>query len=267
MKKYVVVLATLVCFGCAHKNQEVKTPEVVASCFGDGENQELCKAERINDENKVVTTRCVGAQNRNALASLRGKCVEKICSPGSNTDCQIRGEVAVLDQYSELVRHRFFDDDDGSAENSSKAGDVAKSNNKKGKNKKSEELDVDPTAKLPKLPAKAEPVAKKVTPKPVSQTPAEPAPIHVTLKADTTTTTAAAPAAAAAPTVAKATGAPKQAVATKATVAKASSAAASKGRKPASVSGASEISKKGCASKKKDGKSSKNAKCLVRAKN
>lgn len=250
MKKYVVVLATLVCFGCAHKNQEVKTPEVVASCFGDGEkNQELCKAERINDENKIVTTRCIGSQNRNALASLRGKCVEKICSQESNTDCQIRGEIAVLDQYSELVRHRYFDDEEGGSENQSKTGDVAKAKTKKGKSKKSEELDVDPTAKLPKLPTKPEPIVKKVAPKPADQAPAEPAPINVTLKADTAATTPVAAAVAPKPTLAKA------------------EIASVKHRKPASVSGNSEAPKKGCASKKKDGKSSKSAKCLIRAKN
>jgi hypothetical protein len=256
LKKYVVVLATLVCFGCAHNKHEVKAPEVVASCFGDGEkNQELCKAERVNDENKIVTTRCIGTQNRNALASLRGKCVEKICSQESNTDCQIRGEMAVLDQYSELVRHRYFDDEEGSSENQSKSGDVAKAKIKKSKNKKNEELDVDPTAKLPKLPVKAEPVVKKVVPKPADQAPAEPAPINVTLKADT------------APTAPPAVTTAAVATPPKATIAKASVAVPTKGRKPASVSGASENPKKGCASKKKDGKTSRSTKCLIRAKN
>jgi hypothetical protein len=190
LKKYVVVLAALVAFGCAHK-QEVKAPEIVASCFGDGENQDVCKAERVSDENKVVTTRCIGAQNRNALASLRGKCVEKICGKGSNTDCQLRGEVGVLDQYSELMRHRYFDDEEGgsqSAANSSQPKKISKVKGKKGKKAieaAQQELDVDPTAQLPKMPAKPEPVVQKPAPKPASQEPAEPAPINVTLKADT----------------------------------------------------------------------------------
>jgi hypothetical protein len=180
LKKYVVVLAALAAFGCAHK-QEVRTPEIVASCFGDGESQDVCKAERINDESKVVTTRCIGVQNRNALASLRGKCVEKICSKGSNTDCQLRGEVGVLDQYSELMRHRYFDDEEGGAQTAQTSGQgkkISKGKGKKGKKamEAQQELDVDPTAQLPKMPAKPEPIVQKA---------AEPAPINVTLKADT----------------------------------------------------------------------------------
>ncbi len=222
MKKYVVVLAALVAFGCAHK-QEVRTPEIVASCFGDGESQDMCKAERVNDEDKVVTTRCIGAQNRNALASLRGKCVEKICSKGSNTDCQLRGEVGVLDQYSELMRHRYFDDEEGGAQ--SVAGtQPAKKISKKGKKGKKavevqQELDVDPTAQLPKMPTKPEPIVQKPAPKPASQEPAEPAAINVTLKADT------------------AKAAPSQVAAT------------TQVRKPASVSGSGEGFKKVCVSK------------------
>lgn len=190
MKKHVVVLLTLAVFGCAQK-PVIKAPEVVASCFGDGENQDMCKAERTNEEDKIVTTRCIGAQNRNALASLRGKCVEKICTKGSNTDCQLRGEVAVLDQYSELKRHQYFAEEEQS-ENSAPAKKVVKG--KKGKAKKgaaaaseqpAADIDVDPTAQLPKMPAKPEPVVAKPAPKPVAKEPAEPAPINVTLKADT----------------------------------------------------------------------------------
>lgn len=222
MKKYVVVLAALAAFGCAHK-QEIKTPEIVASCFGDGESQDVCKAERVNDESKVVTTRCIGSQNRNALASLRGKCVEKICSKGSNTDCQLRGEIGVLDQYSELMRHRYFDDEDGGSQSAQQASaqskKISKAKGKKGKKamEAQQELDVDPTAQLPKMPAKPEPIVQKAAPKAVSQEPAEPAPINVTLKADT---------AKAAPTV-----------------------AATTSRKPASVAGSAEGFKKVCVAK------------------
>ncbi|WP_413557340.1 hypothetical protein [Bdellovibrio sp. HCB209] len=214
MKKHVVVLLALVVFGCAQK-PVVKAPEVVASCFGDGENQDMCKAERINDQDKVVTTRCIGAQNRNALASLRGKCVEKICSKGSNTDCQLRGEVAVLDQYSELKRHQYFAEEEQS-ENATPAKKIVKG--KKGKAKKAgkdetapaADLDVDPTAQLPKMPVKEEPVAAKPAAKPVAKEPAEPAQINVSLKPDTSSAVSVAaskrkPAnAAAAPAVAQA---------------------------------------------------------------
>ncbi|WP_413581802.1 hypothetical protein [Bdellovibrio sp. HCB288] len=185
MKKHVVVLLALVAVGCAQK-PVIKEPEIVASCFADGEKQEMCKAERTNDDGKIVITRCIGSTNRNALASLRGKCVERICTKGSNNDCQIRGEMGVLDQYSELVRHKFFaeDEEDGAAVAPKK---IAKAKKKKGKGAVKaveQELDVDPMAELPKMPEKPEPVVKKAAPKAVSQEPAEPAAINVTLKAD-----------------------------------------------------------------------------------
>ncbi|MEK2688445.1 hypothetical protein [Bdellovibrio sp. GT3] len=184
MKKHVVVLLALVAVGCAQK-PVVKEPEIVASCFADGEKQEMCKAERTNDDGKIVITRCIGTTNRNALASLRGKCVERICIKGSNNDCQIRGEIGVLDQYSELVRHKFFAEDEEETAVAPKK--ISKIKRKKGKGTVKaveQELDVDPMAELPKMPEKPEPVVKKAAPKPVSQEPAEPAAINVTLKAD-----------------------------------------------------------------------------------
>ncbi|WP_413584403.1 hypothetical protein [Bdellovibrio sp. HCB274] len=187
MKKHVVVLLALLAVGCAHKPVQ-KEPEIVASCFADGDKQDMCKAERTNEKNEIVITRCIGQTNRNALASLRGKCVERICTKGSNNDCQVRGEIAVLDQYSELVRHKHFAEEE--EENFQAPKKIAKfKKGKKGKGAlKAEaavaELDVDPMAELPKMPEKPEPVVKKAPPKAVSQEPAEPAQINVTLKAD-----------------------------------------------------------------------------------
>ncbi|WP_413574760.1 hypothetical protein ACLVWU_11065 [Bdellovibrio sp. HCB290] len=184
MKKHVVVLLALLAVGCAQK-PVVKEPEIVASCFADGDKQDMCKAERTNEKNEIVITRCIGQTNRNALASLRGKCVERICTKGSNNDCQVRGEIAVLDQYSELVRAKHFAEEEDDAAPAPKK--IAKFKKKKGKGAikaEAQELDVDPMAELPKMPEKPEPVVKKAPPKAVSQEPAEPAPINVTLKAD-----------------------------------------------------------------------------------
>lgn len=130
---------------CSHTRPKT-TPEVVASCFSDGENQELyCKAQRNNEEGLIVTTRCIGTQNREAAPALRGKCVEKICSEGSNTDCQVRGEFAVLQQYAELMTSGQFVDESKSTPMKAKV---------RGKTKGAE-IDTDPSAKLVALPVAA----------------------------------------------------------------------------------------------------------------
>lgn len=99
--------------GCAFFGKRNTAAEKVPSCFSDGENQSThCKAKRVLDDGRVATTRCIGALNQHANAALRGKCVEKICSEGSNTDCQIKGEIAVLGEYSDLAAARLFDADE-----------------------------------------------------------------------------------------------------------------------------------------------------------
>lgn len=109
-----------------------RPPEVVPSCFSDGENQELyCKSQRTNEEGKIVVTRCIGVQNKEAKPSLRGKCVEKICSEGSNTDCLVKGEFAVLEQYAELATSRLFVDDETQDPKARKVG-VPKDRGRKG---------------------------------------------------------------------------------------------------------------------------------------
>jgi hypothetical protein len=103
--------------GCSLFGPDSKRkPEVVPSCFSDGENQAaLCKSQRVNEDGKTVVTRCIGSQNPESKAILRGKCVEKICSEGSNTDCQIKGEFGVLEQYTEIVTAKLFAADEAAA--------------------------------------------------------------------------------------------------------------------------------------------------------
>lgn len=193
MKTSVVGILLLILIGCSHSAPK-RGPEIVASCFSDGEEQEpMCKSQRVAEDSRVVVTRCIGANNRLALANLRGKCVEKICSAGSNTDCETRGEVAVLQAYAELVRGKLFADDEAPAAASSPSQPpTKKSKNKKGKGAKKvaavmgpEEIDVDPNARLPVEPEKEEPAPPAVTAKAqaVKQAPpAEPPPMNVVLK-------------------------------------------------------------------------------------
>jgi len=109
-----VIALSLIMTGCSLLGSKSKlTPEVVASCFSDGEDQEAyCKAQRTNEEGKIVVTRCIGSKNQEARLELRGKCVEKICSEGSNTDCHVRGEFSVLEQYAELATAKLFSSED-----------------------------------------------------------------------------------------------------------------------------------------------------------
>ncbi|MFS4458307.1 hypothetical protein [Bdellovibrio sp. HCB2-146] len=191
MKTSVVGILLLILLGCSHSAPK-RGPEVVASCFSDGEEQEpMCKSQRVAEDSRIVVTRCIGANNRLALANLRGKCVEKICPAGSNTDCETRGEIAVLGAYAELVRGKLFAEDETPAA-ATPAAPAKKMKNKKGKGKKlaavnsvEAEIDVDPNARLPVEPEKEEPAPAAVTAKAVKQAPAapvEPPQMNVVLK-------------------------------------------------------------------------------------
>ncbi|MFM6930275.1 MAG: hypothetical protein ACKOX6_17540 [Bdellovibrio sp.] len=129
-------------------------PEIVPSCFSDGEDQsKMCKAQRIEDSKKVIT-RCIGSQNREAHPALRGKCVEKICSEGSNTDCQTKGEFRVLAQYAELVTSKIFTDGETDRAPKSRPAKDRKSKVKTTKATIEEEIDVDPSVPLKPSPEK-----------------------------------------------------------------------------------------------------------------
>lgn len=106
---------SLLMSGCAFFGNRSTVAEKVPSCFSDGENQAThCKSKRLSEDGRIATTRCIGALNQQATPALRGKCVEKICSEGSNTDCQVKGEMAVLQEYSDLAAARLFDADESS---------------------------------------------------------------------------------------------------------------------------------------------------------
>jgi hypothetical protein len=195
-------MSLLVLGGCAHKQVTKREPEIVASCFSDGEKQDqVCKTQRVDEESKVVTTRCIGSANRVAPASLRGKCVEKICEQGSNTECITRGEFGVLEQFNEIMKDRLFVEDESAPANSKKSAalpankTVAKKEKlkKHGKDKTvasakpvapaEADIDTDPSAHLPPDPVKEEPppqpLVKKAAP---TEESAEPPPMEVTLK-------------------------------------------------------------------------------------
>jgi hypothetical protein len=206
LKIYSVLVVSLILAGCSHGGSTKRAPEVVASCFSDGDNQELfCKTQRINEESKVVITRCIGTANKIALGHLRGKCVEKICIEGSQTECTTRGEFAVLQQYAELVKGRLFaEDESGSPESEKKKS----SKSKKSKSKKvaalkaaDPEIDTDPSVRLPPEPEKEEAAA---TPAPLVKAtpaaPAEPPPMNVVLRPANPTGKARIPASAKIPT-------------------------------------------------------------------
>lgn len=110
MKPIIVIALSLVMSGCSlFGSGSKRAPEIVSSCFSDGENQSsFCKAQRVNEDGRIVVTRCIGSLNQEARPALRGKCVEKTCSEGSNTDCQVKGEFSVLEQYAELVTANLF---------------------------------------------------------------------------------------------------------------------------------------------------------------
>jgi len=172
-----------------------RAPEVVASCFSDGEDQQhYCKAQHVNEDGKSVVTRCIGSQNREAPASLRGKCAEKICSQGSNTDCVVRGDFRVLGQYAELATANMFASDEEAppaAKPATPAPANAKDKSKNGKAKVAvkpvaaapAEVDTDPSVhqivKEPDPTSTVAPAPKKI----VSKEPeAEPPSMSITLK-------------------------------------------------------------------------------------
>ena len=196
MKTSVVGILLLILIGCSHSAPK-RGPEIVASCFSDGEEQDpMCKSQRVAEDNRVVVTRCIGPNNRLALANLRGKCVEKICPAGSNTECETRGEVAVLQAYAELVRGKLFAEDEVPAAPVAEAALAAPAKKQKGKRSKGKkvaavspeeiEVDVDPNARLPAEPEKEEPAPKAVTARAQSvkraAPAAEPPPMNVVLK-------------------------------------------------------------------------------------
>lgn len=129
-----------------------KTAEVVASCFSDGEDQEsYCKAQRTDDNGKIVVTRCIGSKNQESKLELRGKCVEKICSEGSNTDCQVRGEFAVLEQYADLATAKLFSSEDSGKKKASKSSSA--------KNRERSLASVAPPVLAPEVAASTAPVS------------------------------------------------------------------------------------------------------------
>lgn len=137
--------------GCAQK-QAKTVPQVVPSCFRDGDSQErYCKSQRMTEDGKLAVTRCIGEKNKEANALLRGKCVEKICAQESNTDCIIKGEPLVLKQYEELLVSEHFVDETASIQN--------KKQKTRKKSKASKEIDVDPTVRL-NIPEPAAPIVK-----------------------------------------------------------------------------------------------------------
>lgn len=181
MKYIIVILIGFGLAGCSLFTPK-RAAEIVPSCFSDGDNQErMCKAQHVNDDGKVVVTRCIGSKNREANPILRGKCVEKICSEGSNTDCVTRGEFRVLEAYSDLVTSNMFSsDEDGAAPAgaSSAAKKQAAVKGKKGakvvvaaapapaaKVSRHEEIDTDPSAKLPPMPEEKPVVVATPAPK------------------------------------------------------------------------------------------------------
>jgi hypothetical protein len=113
MKLIACALLSLFLVGCSMFGAKSQRPaETVLSCFSDGENQSTyCKTVRTQDNGKTVVTRCIGAQNPEVMPSLRGKCVEKICSDAANMECQTRGEFAVLEKFADLASARLFADE------------------------------------------------------------------------------------------------------------------------------------------------------------
>jgi len=162
---YIIVITLSFALSACSLFSPKKAPEVVASCFSDGEDQtKMCKSQRTDDESKIVITRCIGTQNREANPALRGKCVEKICSEGSNTDCQVKGEIRVLAQYADLVTSNMFGEGESAAVTSPPPPSAKKKMSAREHRKAKAEIDTDPSAVLPPMPEKKVEVA--ATPKP-----------------------------------------------------------------------------------------------------
>ncbi|MGZ3797052.1 MAG: hypothetical protein ACXVB1_11835, partial [Pseudobdellovibrionaceae bacterium] len=136
-----------------------RAPEIVPSCFSDGENQATyCKSQRVGEDRRIITTRCIGTKNLEAKANLRGKCVEKICSEGSNTDCQVRGEFPVLEQYAELVTAKLFAADEDTQPQPQLKKEVT------SKDKEKEKPKGKAVASVPAAPVESTPAPKKTSP-------------------------------------------------------------------------------------------------------
>jgi hypothetical protein len=179
--KYSIVIALSLILSACSLFSPKRAPEVVASCFSDGEDQtKMCKAQRVNEESKIIVTRCIGSQNREANPAVRGKCVEKICSEGSNVDCLVKGDIRVLEQYAELVTSNMFADGESA---SAPKKHVAKEKKIKAKGVKAAasmtadpatadpaapvaEVDTDPSVALPREPEKKPVVEATPTPMP-----------------------------------------------------------------------------------------------------
>lgn len=157
MKIKILIALSLIMTGCSLLgSQSKKTAEVVASCFSDGEDQEsYCKAQRTDDNGKIVVTRCIGSKNQESKLELRGKCVEKICSEGSNTDCHVRGEFAVLEQYADLATAKLFSSEDSGKKKTSKSSSA--------KNRERSLASVAPPVLAPEVAASTAPVSPAVT--------------------------------------------------------------------------------------------------------
>lgn len=183
MKVIIIVFLSLIVAGCSLFSSSAHRPgEVVPSCFSDGENQESsCKAQRTNEEGQTVVTRCIGSQNQEAKPALRGKCVEKICTEGSN-DCKTRGEFAVLEQYAELVTAKMFADEAAHSKKKSIAK-KSKSKNKSAPVREEAEVSIAPDVIVatPEPPPEAAPApARKVAS--VSAVESAPAQMSLVLK-------------------------------------------------------------------------------------
>lgn len=200
--KYTIVIALSFALSACSLFSPKKAPEVVASCFSDGEDQtKMCKAQRVDDENRIVVTRCIGSHNREASPVVRGKCAEKICSEGSNTDCQVRGEMRVLEQYADLVTSNMFGDGESSSAPMTKK-QLAKDRKARAKSAKAlglpatssaavaapvaaAEVDTDPSVALPPSPERKV-AAVEATPAPAPQKiveePAEAPQVAIALK-------------------------------------------------------------------------------------
>ncbi|MBS1970950.1 MAG: hypothetical protein JSU04_11620 [Bdellovibrionales bacterium] len=186
--KYTLLIALSLGLSACSLFTPKRAAEVVPSCFSDGEDQtKICKAQRVNDDSRIVVTRCIGTQNREANPVLRGKCVEKICSEGSNTDCSVKGDIRVLEQYAELVTSNMFADGDSAPSPKRHSAKEKKLKTKAAKSAanvatpapaaapaavaaadstaSASEVDTDPSAVLPPLPEKK--VVVEATPTPV----------------------------------------------------------------------------------------------------
>ncbi len=180
--KYTLLIALSLGLSACSLFTPKRVVEVVPSCFSDGEDQtKICKAQRVNEDSRIIITRCIGMRNREANPGLRGKCVEKICTEGSNTDCSVKGDVRVLEQYAELVTSNMFADGDSAPTPKKHVVKEKKLNSKAAKASANAtqvpaaapatvasvgEVDTDPSAVLPPMPEKKVAVEVAAAPAP-----------------------------------------------------------------------------------------------------